>query len=91
MPPPAPLDEMLDILELEQMVCSAGVVVTCVDNELTVTAEVIAVPLQAFAVGVMVNVVVTDEPELFVNTPVILPVPLDPMPESDEVLFLVQL
>jgi hypothetical protein len=90
-PPPAPFDEMLDMLDAEQIVCSAGVVVTGVDDELTITAGVMAVPVQAFAVGVMVNVVVTDEPLLFVNAPVILPVPLEAIPVSEEVLSLVQL
>lgn len=65
--------------------------VTGVDEELTVTVEVMAVPVHAYADGVIVKVVVADEPPLFVNAPVILPVPLDEIPVNVELLFLVQL
>ena len=56
---------------------------------LTSTAAVIAVPVQPFAVGVIVNVTVTGAFVVFVKVPEILPLPLAVMPVTVAVLFLV--
>lgn len=88
---PPPLDDMLEILPSEQIVCKAGVDVILVEFVFTTTVEVIAVPVQPFAVGVIVNVTVTEEPLVLVRVPVISPVPLDAIPVTEPVLFLVQL
>ena len=91
MVPPEPPPGVIDaIVAPEQIVCNDGVAVTTFAVVFTVTAEVIAVPVQPFAVGVMVKVTVTEDPLLFVNVPVILPEPLDAMPVTELVLFLVQ-
>jgi hypothetical protein len=69
----------------------AGDVVTTLEAGFTVTVEVIAVPVQPFAVGVTVNVTVTGEPVVLVNVPVIFAdVPLEAIPVTEPVLFLVQ-
>ena len=71
--------------------CNAGVLVTTFEFGFTVTVDVIAVPAQPFAVGVMVNVTVTGEPLVLVNVPVIFAeVPLEAIPVTEPVLFLVQ-
>jgi hypothetical protein len=88
-PPPAPLNVILEIAEPEQTDCNAGVVVVTFEDEFTVTVEVMAVPVQPLAVGVMVNVTVALPPPVLVNVPVILPVPLAAMPVTEPVLFLV--
>lgn len=51
----------------------------------------IAVPGQPLAVGIMVNVTVANALIVFVNVPVISPLPLAAMPVTVPVLFLVQL
>ncbi len=58
---------------------------------LTPTVAVIAVPGQPLAVGVMVNVTVTKALVVFVNVPLISPLPLAAIPVTVPVLFLVQL
>ena len=88
-PLPAPLELIVEIFEPEQILCNAGVLLAGAELVLTVTADVIAVPEHPLAVGVMVKVVVADELDVLVSAPVILPEPLDAMPVSDEVLFLV--
>ena len=76
----------------EQTDCKAGVPDTETDDVVTVTAEVIAVPLQPLRLGVMVNVTVEFDIRLvFVNVPLISPVPLEAMPVTVDVLVLVQL
>jgi len=65
-------------------------------SALTVTADVVVGPAQVFAVGVIVNVVVTEvvTPVPAVSDPVILPLPLALIPVAPVVplvLFLVQL
>ena len=81
---------MVVICDPEQMVCDDGVA-TIFGAEIIKTVAVIGVPEQPFAVGVIVNVTVTAAFVVFVNTPLILPVPLPPMPVTDAVLSLVQL
>jgi hypothetical protein len=90
-PPPPPLDAIDVMLPPEQIVWSAGVVVTTFEAGFTITVAVIAVPAQPFAVGVMVKVTVTGDEVVFVNVPVILSVPLAAIPVTVAVLFLVQL
>jgi hypothetical protein len=76
----------------EQMLCDAGVPVTATAVAVTATVEVMAVPAQPFNLGVMVNVtVLVVEPLTFLKVPVISPVPLELMPVTADVLFLVQL
>ena len=75
----------------EQTDWSAGLLVTTFEFEFTVTVAVMAVPGQPLAVGVMVNVTVTGEPVVLVKVPVILAeVPLEAIPVTEPVLFLVQ-
>lgn len=57
---------------------------------LTTTVAVIALPVQPLAVGVMVNVTVTGEVVVLVKVPAILPEPLEGIPVTEPVLFLVQ-
>jgi hypothetical protein len=57
----------------------------------TVIVAVMAVPVHPFAVEVIVKVTVTGELVVFVNAPVILPVPLAVIPVTEAVLFRVQL
>ena len=84
--------EMLDILAPEQTVCEAGVPDTETDDVVTVTVEVMAVPAQPLRLGVIVNVTVVFEVRLvLVNAPLISPVPLEAMPVTVDVAFLVQL
>ena len=64
--------------------------ITEVGRGLTVTVAVMFVPLQPPAVGVTVNVTITGDVVVFVNAPVILPDPLDAIPVTEPVLFLVQ-
>jgi hypothetical protein len=76
------------IADPEQLVCEAGV---ATDDGFTTTVAVIGVPVQPFAVGVMVKVTVSGDVVEFVSAPVILPEPLASMPVTVAVLFLVQL
>ena len=85
-----PLSIMVVIVPAEQMVCEDGVATTF-GVGLTNTVAVIGVPGQPLAVGVMVNVTVTGVFVVFVNAPLILPVPLAAIPVTEPVLFLVQL
>ena len=90
MPPEPPEDVIEVIVAAEQIVCKAVDVVTTLAAGFTITVDVIAEPVQPFAVGVMVNVTVTADKVVFVSLPVISPVPLDAIPVTEEVLFLVQ-
>ena len=58
---------------------------------LTTTFEVTKVPLQPFAFGVIVKVVVIGAEVKFVKDPLTVPLPLDAIPGTVPVLFLVQL
>ena len=57
----------------------------------TVTVAVIAVPVQLFATGVIVNVTVIAAPVLFTRVPLISPEPVPGIPETPTVLSRVQL
>lgn len=70
------------------MLCDDGVAVAS-GLGLTVTVAVMSVPGQPFAVGVMVNVTVTGDNVVLVNTPLMLPLPLAAIPVTVPVLFLV--
>ena len=58
---------------------------------LTATVAVTGVPVQPFAVGVIVNVTVTGAVPVVAKAPVIFPVPLAGIPVTVAVLFLDQL
>ena len=79
------------IVAPEQIVCDDGVATTTLAVGFTSTVVVMGVPVQPFAIGVMVNVTVTDDAVVFVKAPVILPDPLAAMPVTEAVLSLVQL
>ena len=91
MPPPLPLNTIDVIVAPEQIICDDGAEAAAPGPRFTVTVEVIAVPLHPFAVGVMVNVTVTGEPVVLVKVPAISPEPVDAIPVTEPVLFLVQL
>ena len=78
------------IVAPEQIVCEDGVV-TAFGVGLTSTVAVTGVPAQPLAAGVTVNVTVTGAVVMFVNAPLILPVPLAAIPVMEAVLSLVQL
>ena len=82
---------MLVIAVPVQIVCDEGVATTTFGIEFTSTVAVMGVPLQPFAVGVMVNVTVTAAAVVFVKAPMILPDPLAAIPVREAVLSLVQL
>ena len=88
---PLPLNTMVVIAAAEQIVCDDGDADAAAGIELTTTVAEMGVPVQPLAVGVMVNVTVTGEPLVLVNVPDIFPEPLDAMPVTEPVLFLVQL
>jgi len=74
----------------EQTVCDDGVA-TAFGIGFTTTVAVIGVPLQLFAVGVIVKVTVTGPVVVLVNVPLISPAPLAAMPVTAALLSLVQL
>jgi hypothetical protein len=74
----------------EHRVCAAGVTVAT-GVGLTVTVAVIGVPEQPFAIGVIVKVTITGEFVVLVNVPLMSPEPEAAIPDTDAVLFLVQL
>lgn len=83
---------MMELMAVaEQMVCKAGVVLIIAGVGFTVTEAVTGVPVHPFAVGVMVNVTVIGTVLLLVKMPEIFPVPLAAIPDTESVLFLVQL
>ena len=81
---------MVVIDAAEQIVCEEGVA-TAFGVGLTKTVAVIGVPGQPLAVGVIVKVTVNGAFVVFVNVPLILPVPLAAIPVTATVLSLVQL
>lgn len=90
MPPAPPLNNTGVRVAPEQIVWSDGVA-TIPAPGFTCTVAVTGVPVQLLTTGVMVKVTVSGPPEVFVNTPLILPVPLAGMPVTKLVLSLVQL
>ena len=78
-PPTLPDNTIVVIATPEHLICDAGVA-TALGVGFTNTAAVIAVPVQPFAIGVIVNVTVTGEVVVFVNTPLISPEPLAAIP-----------
>jgi len=74
----------------EQMVWLAGVA-TAPGVGFTSTVAVTGAPAQPLAVGVMVNVTVTGALVVFVNAPLMFPLPLAGIPVTATVLSLVQL
>jgi hypothetical protein len=78
------------IADAEQIVCDV-MLATAFGMGFTNTVVVMGVPEQVAALGVTVNVTVTGAEVVLVKVPVILPVPLDAMPVTATVLFLVQL
>ena len=69
----------------EQIVCEAGVAIA-VGVGLTKTVAVIAVPVQPFAVGVIVKVTVIGAFVVLVRVPEMFPLPLAAMPVTVAVL-----
>jgi hypothetical protein len=81
---------MAVIFAPEQIVCDDGVAIAF-GIGFTTTVAVIDAPGQlAPEVGVIVNVTVTGAEVVFVNAPLISPLPLAAMPVTVPVLFLVQ-
>ena len=78
------------IVAPEQIVWFAGVVTTLVGG-LTTTVAVTGVPVQPFAVGVIVNVTVVAAVPVLDKIPLISPVPLAAIPLTAAVLLRVQL
>jgi hypothetical protein len=88
--PVVALDKAIVVIGLpEHMVWLAGVRVTTGEG-FTNTVVVIAVPLQEFAVGVIVKVTVTGAAVVLVSVPVIFPLPFAAMPVTVAELSLVQ-
>ena len=83
------LNAIVVIVAPEQIVCDNGVA-DAVGTVFTNTVAVIGVPTHALAVGVIVNVTVTGNAVVFVNTPAISPDPLVAIPVTGMVLSLVQ-
>ncbi len=81
---------LIGVIIPAQTVAAAGA--TVIDGiGFTITVAVIGVPEQPRASGVIVNVTVTGEVVVFVNVPLIFPLPLAAMPVTETVLSLVQL
>ena len=85
-----PVNAMVVRAEPEQIDWDDGVA-TAFGIGLTTTVAVMAVPVQPFAVGVILNITVTGAAVVFVNVPLISPAPPAAMPVTDTVLSLVQL
>ena len=85
-----PESTIVAIATPEHLIC-VGFVALTIGVGLTVTVEVIGVPSHPLAVGVMVKVTNTGKAVVFVNTPLISPLPLAAIPVTLAVLFLVQL
>ena len=84
------LGAMVVIVAAEQMVCDKGVAETTGDG-FTCTVAVTGEPAQPPTVGVMVKGTVTAAAVVFVKAPLMLPDPLEAIPVTKDVLFLVQL
>lgn len=67
----------------------AGVTVIEEGPGFTTTVAVMALPVHPFTDGVIVNITVAGELVVLVKTPVIFPDPLDAIPVTAAVLFLV--
>ena len=89
-PETAPDNTIVVMVLAEQMVCDAGVA-TAFGIGFTSTVAVIALPAHPLAVGVIVNVTVIGALVVFVNAPLIFPLPLAAIPVTKPVLSLVQL
>jgi hypothetical protein len=74
----------------EHLIC-VGFVALTIGVGFTITIAVIGVPSQPSALGVMVKVTNTGKAVIFVNVPLMLPLPLAAIPVTVAVLFLVQL
>ena len=86
------LNATVVIVAPEQMVCDDGVADAAgPEFTFTSTVAVTGAPIQPLAIGVIVNVTVTGDAVVFVNTPVISPDPLAAIPVIEAVLSLVQL
>jgi hypothetical protein len=85
-----PVNAIVVIELAEQIVCEDGVA-TALGVGFTSTVAVVDVPGQLLAVGVIVKVTVIGALVVFVNTPLMSPLPLAEMPVTVAVLFLVQL
>ena len=72
----------------EHIVCDDGVAIAS-GLGFTNTVAVVGVPIQPFAVGVMVNVTFIGAKVVLVNVPLIFPLPLAAIPVTVPVLFLV--
>ena len=81
---------MVLIADVEQMVWLEGVA-TALGVGLTVTVDVIGVPGQLLAVGVMVKVTVIGTLVVLVNEPLMLPLPEATMPVTVPELSRIQL
>ena len=88
-PATLPVNAML-ATEPEQMVCADGVA-TAFGIGFTTIVAVIGVPEHPLATGVIVKVTVTAALVVFVNVPLIVPVPLAAIPVACATLSLVQL
>ena len=84
-----PLSRIGVILAPEQIVWLAGKPFAS-GVGFTNTVAVIGEPVQPFALGVMVNVTSTGAKVIFVNVPLIFPVPLEAIPVMVEVTSRVQ-
>ena len=89
-PATLPDNTMVVIATPEHTVCDEGVA-TAFGTGFTTTVEVIGVPPQALAVGVIVKVTVTGAVVVLVSVPDMLPDPLAAIPVTATVLSLVQL
>ena len=85
-----PVIAIVVIVAAEQIVCEVFVAIA-LGVGLTKTVEVIGVPEQLFAVGVMVKVTVIGAEDVLVKLPLMSPLPLAAIPVTVPVLFLVQL
>ena len=84
-----PFNTICAMVAPEQIVCVNGVA-TAFGIGFTSTLAVIGVPVHPLAVGVTVNVTVSGAVVVFVNVPVISPVPFAAIPVTEIVLSLVQ-
>jgi hypothetical protein len=85
-----PVRTIVAIAAPEHLIC-VGFVALTIGVGLTVTVAVIGVPSHPLAVGVMVKVTKTGKAVVFVNIPLMVPLPLEAIPVTLTVLFLVQL
>src|SRR5947208_3655106 len=84
-------DNVIAVMLLPEHIVWLAFVAITLGVGLTKTVAVIAVPLHPFVVGVIVKVTVTGVLVVFVNIPLMFPLPPEAIPVTDEVLSLVQL